>query len=198
MVKGRRTGRGGNFSREGEEENMRQERGRGAVEGGRGSRGRETELTHAAAVATAAAAVVVAGPATACTTFVSFFSALVVNTQEIDERKEGKAREKSPRVWLFHAKGSGPDLNHIEDSAGGPDVTVGVLAKLEKVTLLQVPTKISSIPNLFAMSTLLGRTRSSHRSTANIGRLFFPFSFTREHHSLLFSFNLGIDIFNTK
>ena len=30
------------------------------------------------------------------------------------------------------------DLNYIEDSAGGPDVTVGILPKLDKVTLLQV------------------------------------------------------------
>ncbi|KAF0911772.1 hypothetical protein E2562_012279 [Oryza meyeriana var. granulata] len=30
------------------------------------------------------------------------------------------------------------DLNYIEDSAGGPDVTVGILAKMDKVTLLQV------------------------------------------------------------
>ncbi|KAF3793830.1 Exosome complex component RRP41-like protein [Nymphaea thermarum] len=34
------------------------------------------------------------------------------------------------------------DLNYIEDSAGGPDVTVGVLAKLEKVTLLQMDSKL--------------------------------------------------------
>jgi len=31
-----------------------------------------------------------------------------------------------------------PDLNYVEDSAGGPDVTVGILHKLDKVTLLQV------------------------------------------------------------
>jgi ribonuclease PH len=30
------------------------------------------------------------------------------------------------------------DLNHIEDSAGGPDVTVGIISKIDKVTLLQV------------------------------------------------------------
>jgi hypothetical protein len=30
------------------------------------------------------------------------------------------------------------DLNYIEDSAGGPDVTVGFLTKMDKVTLLQV------------------------------------------------------------
>lgn len=30
------------------------------------------------------------------------------------------------------------DLNYAEDSAGGPDVTVGILAKMDKVTLLQV------------------------------------------------------------
>lgn len=30
------------------------------------------------------------------------------------------------------------DLNYLEDSAGGPDVTVGILPKLDKVTLLQV------------------------------------------------------------
>lgn len=32
------------------------------------------------------------------------------------------------------------DLNYVEDSAGGPDVTVGILPKLDKVTLLQVIT----------------------------------------------------------
>ena len=31
-----------------------------------------------------------------------------------------------------------PDLNYLEDSAGGSDVTVGILAKMDKVTLLQV------------------------------------------------------------
>ena len=30
------------------------------------------------------------------------------------------------------------DLNYVEDSAGGPDVTVGILPKLDKVVLLQV------------------------------------------------------------
>ena len=30
------------------------------------------------------------------------------------------------------------DLNYVEDSAGGADVTVGILPKLDKVTLLQV------------------------------------------------------------
>lgn len=30
------------------------------------------------------------------------------------------------------------DLNYVEDSAGGPDITVGILPKLDKVTLLQV------------------------------------------------------------
>ncbi|CAK7348772.1 unnamed protein product [Dovyalis caffra] len=29
------------------------------------------------------------------------------------------------------------DLNYVEDSAGDPDVTVGILPKLDKVTLLQ-------------------------------------------------------------
>ncbi|CAM8974827.1 unnamed protein product [Rhodiola kirilowii] len=32
------------------------------------------------------------------------------------------------------------DLNYVEDSAGGPDVIVGILPKLHKVTLLQEPT----------------------------------------------------------
>jgi exosome complex component RRP41 len=31
-----------------------------------------------------------------------------------------------------------PDLNYVEDSAGGPDLTVALLPKAEKVTLLQV------------------------------------------------------------
>ncbi|KAE8716857.1 3'-5'-exoribonuclease family protein isoform 2 [Hibiscus syriacus] len=34
------------------------------------------------------------------------------------------------------------DLNYIEDSAGGPDVTVGILPKLDKVTLLQMEAKL--------------------------------------------------------
>ncbi|EOX95793.1 3'-5'-exoribonuclease family protein isoform 1 [Theobroma cacao] len=34
------------------------------------------------------------------------------------------------------------DLNYIEDSAGGPDVTVGILPKLDKVTLLQMDAKL--------------------------------------------------------
>ncbi|PIA49166.1 hypothetical protein AQUCO_01300197v1 [Aquilegia coerulea] len=34
------------------------------------------------------------------------------------------------------------DLNYIEDSAGGPDVTVGILSKLDKVTLLQMDAKL--------------------------------------------------------
>ncbi|CAA6667239.1 unnamed protein product [Spirodela intermedia] len=34
------------------------------------------------------------------------------------------------------------DLNYLEDSAGGPDVTVGLLSKLDKVTLLQMDAKL--------------------------------------------------------
>ncbi|CAA3006290.1 exosome complex component RRP41 homolog [Olea europaea subsp. europaea] len=34
------------------------------------------------------------------------------------------------------------DLNYVEDSAGGPDVTVGILPKLDKVTLLQMDAKL--------------------------------------------------------
>ncbi|KMZ72180.1 Exosome complex component RRP41 [Zostera marina] len=34
------------------------------------------------------------------------------------------------------------DLNYIEDSGGGPDVTVGILAKMNKVTLLQMDNKL--------------------------------------------------------
>ncbi|KAF6146848.1 hypothetical protein GIB67_018501 [Kingdonia uniflora] len=34
------------------------------------------------------------------------------------------------------------DLNYVEDSAGGADVTVGILAKLDKVTLLQMDAKL--------------------------------------------------------
>ncbi|CAL1367793.1 unnamed protein product [Linum trigynum] len=34
------------------------------------------------------------------------------------------------------------DLNYLEDSAGGPDVTVGFLPKLDKVTLLQMDAKL--------------------------------------------------------
>lgn len=35
------------------------------------------------------------------------------------------------------------DLNYIEDSAGGPDVTVGYLPKLEKMPLIQMDSRIS-------------------------------------------------------
>jgi ribonuclease PH len=41
---------------------------------------------------------------------------------------------KTPQSFLYVIS----DLNYIEDSAGGPDVTVGILAKMDKVTLLQV------------------------------------------------------------
>lgn len=34
------------------------------------------------------------------------------------------------------------DLNYVEDSAGGPDVTIGILPKLDKVTLLQMDAKL--------------------------------------------------------
>ncbi|KAL0917797.1 hypothetical protein M5K25_012888 [Dendrobium thyrsiflorum] len=34
------------------------------------------------------------------------------------------------------------DLNYVEDSAGGPDVTVGTLVKMDKVTLLQMDAKL--------------------------------------------------------
>ncbi|PUZ64830.1 hypothetical protein GQ55_3G174200 [Panicum hallii var. hallii] len=34
------------------------------------------------------------------------------------------------------------DLNYLEDSAGGPDVTVGILAKKDKVTILQMDAKL--------------------------------------------------------
>ncbi|KAF5733294.1 exosome complex component RRP41 [Tripterygium wilfordii] len=34
------------------------------------------------------------------------------------------------------------DLNYLEDSAGGPDVTVGILPTLDKVTLLQMDAKL--------------------------------------------------------
>ncbi|KAG6481759.1 hypothetical protein ZIOFF_058380 [Zingiber officinale] len=34
------------------------------------------------------------------------------------------------------------DLNYVEDSAGGPDVTVGILTKMDKVTLLRMDSKL--------------------------------------------------------
>ena len=39
------------------------------------------------------------------------------------------------------------DLNYVEDSAGGPDVTVGIIAKMDKVTLLQVKRSSILVPN---------------------------------------------------
>ncbi|PKA64240.1 putative polyribonucleotide nucleotidyltransferase 1, chloroplastic [Apostasia shenzhenica] len=34
------------------------------------------------------------------------------------------------------------DLNYVEDAAGGPDVTVGILVKMDKLTLLQMDAKL--------------------------------------------------------
>lgn len=34
------------------------------------------------------------------------------------------------------------DLNYVEDSAGGPDITVGILPKLDEVTLRQMDAKL--------------------------------------------------------
>ncbi|KAF6166380.1 hypothetical protein GIB67_034931 [Kingdonia uniflora] len=34
------------------------------------------------------------------------------------------------------------DLNYVEDSAGGADVTIGILAKLDKVILIQIDAKL--------------------------------------------------------
>ncbi|KAG5039448.1 hypothetical protein JHK85_011924 [Glycine max] len=34
------------------------------------------------------------------------------------------------------------DLSYVEDSAGGPDVTLGIMPKLHKVTLLQMDSKL--------------------------------------------------------
>ncbi|VAI03334.1 unnamed protein product [Triticum turgidum subsp. durum] len=42
-------------------------------------------------------------------------------------------------VQVLQADG---DLNYIEDSAGGVDVTVDILAKMDKVTLLQMDAKL--------------------------------------------------------
>nr|GEY82612.1 putative glucose-6-phosphate 1-epimerase [Tanacetum cinerariifolium] len=43
------------------------------------------------------------------------------------------------------------DLNYVEDSAGGPDVTVGILPKLDKVTLLQFDHVYLGSPNIVAV-----------------------------------------------
>ncbi|RYR21088.1 hypothetical protein Ahy_B03g066333 isoform A [Arachis hypogaea] len=47
------------------------------------------------------------------------------------------------------------DLNYVEDSAGGPDVTVGILPKLNKVTLLQMDSKlpIDILENVMQLAT---------------------------------------------
>ncbi|KAI5423872.1 Exosome complex component rrp41, variant 2 [Lathyrus oleraceus] len=47
------------------------------------------------------------------------------------------------------------DLNYVEDSAGGPDVTVGILPKLDKVTLLQMDSKlpIDILENVIQLAT---------------------------------------------
>lgn len=51
-----------------------------------------------------------------------------------------KVFTKDYLIKIYHM----PDLNYVEDSAGGPDVTVGILPTLDKVTLLQVCLKFSS------------------------------------------------------
>ncbi|KAF2592117.1 hypothetical protein F2Q70_00044238 [Brassica cretica] len=43
------------------------------------------------------------------------------------------------------------DLNYVEDSAGGADVTVGILPKLDKVTLLQLP--METFETVFALAS---------------------------------------------
>ncbi|GFP91947.1 exosome complex component rrp41 [Phtheirospermum japonicum] len=47
------------------------------------------------------------------------------------------------------------DLNYVEDSAGGPDVTVGILPKLDKVTLLQMDAKLQmdTFENVMQLAT---------------------------------------------
>uniref|UniRef100_K4AJL5 Uncharacterized protein n=1 Tax=Setaria italica TaxID=4555 RepID=K4AJL5_SETIT len=47
------------------------------------------------------------------------------------------------------------DLNYIEDSAGGPDVTVGILSKMDKVTLLQMDAKLpmDTFENVMGLAT---------------------------------------------
>ncbi|KAK4483511.1 hypothetical protein RD792_010708 [Penstemon davidsonii] len=47
------------------------------------------------------------------------------------------------------------DLNYVEDSAGGPDVTVGILPKLDKVTLLQMDAKLAmdTFENVMQLAT---------------------------------------------
>ncbi|CAA7023084.1 unnamed protein product [Microthlaspi erraticum] len=47
------------------------------------------------------------------------------------------------------------DLNYVEDSAGGADVTVGILPKLDKVTLLQMDAKLpmETFETVFALAS---------------------------------------------
>ncbi|XP_010413376.1 PREDICTED: exosome complex component RRP41 homolog [Camelina sativa] len=47
------------------------------------------------------------------------------------------------------------DLNYVEDSAGGTDVTVGILPKLDKVTLLQMDAKLpmETFETVFALAS---------------------------------------------
>ncbi|ESQ43916.1 hypothetical protein EUTSA_v10006211mg [Eutrema salsugineum] len=47
------------------------------------------------------------------------------------------------------------DLNYLEDSAGGADVTVGILPKLDKVTLLQMDAKLpmETFETVFALAS---------------------------------------------
>ncbi|CAN1157243.1 Exosome complex component RRP41 homolog [Linum perenne] len=50
---------------------------------------------------------------------------------------------------------TGTDLNYLEDSAGGPDVTVGILPTLDKVTLLQMDAKlpVDILENVMQLAT---------------------------------------------
>ena len=38
------------------------------------------------------------------------------------------------------------DLNYLEDSGGGPDVTIALLPKIDRVTLLQVSLLVFRFP----------------------------------------------------
>ncbi|XVE77233.1 hypothetical protein DITRI_Ditri13aG0045700 [Diplodiscus trichospermus] len=55
------------------------------------------------------------------------------------------------------------DLNYIENSAGGPDVTVGILPKLDKVTLLQMDAKLP----MDIFENVMGLAIEGYKAVAN-------------------------------
>jgi len=67
----------------------------------------------------------------------------MVETELFFSKDYGRNRTQSNSNVLYQIS----DLNYLEDSAGGPDVTVGILVKMDKVTLLEVKRSSIRVPN---------------------------------------------------